>query len=250
MAQTQPDPDVLIHPRRGRKERMLPRRALLIVNPSESAHALSVFEGYGARRGQLYNSNLVTDLDNRLCLAGPALGAPAAGLVMEKLIALGVSDILLISCCGVIDPGFVIGDILIGLAGVPGEGVSRYYGPDCPVYPAKKACRSLRRDLQQLDIRFKEGLLWSTDAPYREKNSVLLGLQEQYGIVGVDMEFSALCSIAAFRKISFSGLFVVSDELWGRDWTPGFTTTTFRSQMHAIIEAMTAHLLQKETSKR
>ncbi len=238
MAYTQPDPDILIHPRQGRSERPLPGRALLIVNPAEASFALRLFAGYEPGRRTLYNSNLLVDKDNRFCLAGPALGAPAAALVMEKLIALGVSDILLISCCGVIDPNFVIGDRLVALAGIPGEGVSRHYVPACPVYPSAEATQSLRNDLQRLAITFKEGSLWSTDALYRERSSELFGLREQYGIVGVDMEFSALCAIAEFRKISFSGLFIVSDELWGRDWRPGFAGNTFRNKMHAIIEAM------------
>lgn len=246
MACTPPDPDILIHPRQGRRERPLPRRALLIVNPAEASFALRFFSGGQSGRRTLYNSNLLVDKDNRFCLAGPALGAPAAGLIMEKLIALGVSDILLISCCGVIDPGFEIGDTLVAIAGVPGEGVSRHYVSACPVYPGAEATQSLRNDLQRLDITYKEGSLWSTDALYRERRSELFSLREQYGIVGVDMEFSALCSIASFRKISFSGLFIVSDELWGRDWRPGFTGKRFRNRMHAIIEAMICQTQQKE----
>ncbi len=244
----QPDPDILIHPRQGRKEPLLPRRALLVVNPSEASFALQLFADHAPKRRILYNSNLLVDKDHRFCLAGPALGAPAAGLVMEKLIALGVSDVLLISCCGAIDPELVIGDRLVALAGVPGEGVSRYYVPDCPVYPSAEATQSLRGDLQQLMISFKDGSLWSTDAPYRERRSELFSLREQYGVNAVDMEFSALCAIAAFRNISFSGLFIVSDELWGRDWRPGFSGSVFRHEMHAVIEAMLNGEEQKEQS--
>ena len=242
----QSDPDILIHPRQGRREPPLPGRALLLVNPSEAAFALQLFTDHAPKRRTLYNSNLLVDKDHRFCLAGPALGAPAAGLVMEKLIALGVSDVLLISCCGVIDPDLVIGDRLVGLAAVPGEGVSRYYVSDYPVYPSAEATQSLRGDLQQRKISFKDGSLWSTDAPYRERRSELFGLREQYGISGIDMEFSALCAIAAFRNISISGLFIVSDELWGRDWRPGFTSSAFRNEMHAIIEEMINCAEQKE----
>jgi len=243
---TQLDPDILIHPRQGRKERRLPERALVVVNPAEASFALSIFKRHGAEKRMLYNSNLLVDTQHRLCLAGPALGAPAAGLVLEKLIALGVTDILLISCCGAVDPALSVGDTIIPTSGVPGDGVSRYYDSAGTVHPDTDTVLSLQKILDNHNISFKDGTLWSTDAPYRERSSELFQLQEKYGISGVDMEFSALCSISTFRKVRFAGLFIVSDELWGAQWIPGFTSRTFRDRMHSVIEAMIGHPLQKE----
>jgi len=247
---TRLDPDIFIHPRQERKERRLPEGALLFVNPAEASFALRVFEKYEAQRQTLYNSNLLVDKHRRLCLAGPALGAPAAGLIMEKLIALGVRDILLISCCGTLDPILSIGDILVAAEGVPGEGVSRYYEAADTLHPSAQALHRLQESLRQQNLSWTEGTLFSTDAPYRESRSELFLLQEQYGVSGVDMEFSALCSIAAFRKISFAGLFIVSDELWGADWKPGFGSTTYRNRSHSVIEAMICQTLQKEQGER
>ncbi len=247
---TRLDPDIFIHPRQERKERRLPEGALLFVNPAEASFALRVFEKYEAQRQTLYNSNLLVDKHRRLCLAGPALGAPAAGLIMEKLIALGVRDILLISCCGTLDPILSIGDILVAAEGVPGEGVSRYYEAADTLHPSAQALHRLQESLRQQNLSWTEGKLFSTDAPYRESRSELFLLQEQYGVSGVDMEFSALCSIAAFRKISFAGLFIVSDELWGANWKPGFSSTTYRNRSHSVIEAMICQTLQKEQGKR
>ncbi len=42
------------------------------------------------------------------------------------------------------------------------------------------------------------------------------------GVLAVDMETSALMAVAAFRKLRWAGLMVVSDELWGEAWRPGF----------------------------
>lgn len=243
---TQLDPDILIHPRQGQKEGRLPERALLVVNPAEASFALSIFKRQGGQKRILYNSNLLVNEQYLLCVAGPALGAPAAGLVLEKLIALGVKDILLISCCGAVDPALSVGDTIIPTSGVPGEGVSRYYQSGATVHPGTDAVRSLQKILNNHNISFKDGTLWSTDAPYRERSSELFQLQEKYGITGVDMEFSALCSISTFRKVRFAGLFIVSDELWGATWKPGFTSRTFRNRMHSVIEAMISHPLQKE----
>jgi len=46
-------------------------------------------------------------------------------------------------------------------------------------------------------------------------------------VVAVDMEFSALCAVACFRNIEFAAVLIVSDELWGKTWRPGFSSNVF-----------------------
>ena len=99
--------DLIIEPRRGKKEKLLPPRALMVVNPSEAEYAVETFKPYkGQSRSLHQQTNLLVDRDQTLCLAGPALGAAAAVLILEKLIVLGVKEIWLVSCCGTLDPSF------------------------------------------------------------------------------------------------------------------------------------------------
>ena len=240
------DPDILIHPQKGRKDQYLPEKGLLFVNPAEARIAEQEFSRYDISTRFLHNSSLLVDNQERLCVAGPALGAPAAGLVMEKLIVLGVKKICLFSCCGAIDPAYSIGDTLLAYSGVSGEGVSHYYGDNKIVHTCRPATDELRSFLEKHGIDFKEGVIWSTDAPYRESRSELARLHTKYGVVGVDMEFTALCSIAAFRNISISALFIVSDELWGPVWKPGFGQESYQNQCRLLISSLISAGLHKE----
>lgn len=81
--------DLLIEPRRGRNEALLPACAVLVVNPTEAEQAIQMFRPLAGLSRTLYQTEILVDKDNSLCLAGPALGAPAAVLVLEKLIVLG-----------------------------------------------------------------------------------------------------------------------------------------------------------------
>jgi len=51
---------------------------------------------------------------------------------------------------------------------------------------------------------------------------------ERKNVIGVDMEYSAICSVCTFRSIEFAALFLVSDELLGEKWKPGFKDPHFQ----------------------
>jgi len=228
--------DLLIQPRRGKKEKELPQRALLIANPPEAEVAFNLFAPFVEERKTVYQAQIAVGENRQLCVAGPALGAPAAVLLLEKLIALGVKEIQIFSCCGSLDPRHAIGDILIGTEAVSGEGVSRYYSNKITAEPGPRTTARLFDQAEQSGRGVHRGSIWSTDAPYRERRSEFLRLQERFGVVGVDMEFSALCRVAEFRGVSLGGLFVISDQLWTRNWTPGFAGSDFRKTCREMLE--------------
>lgn len=239
--------DLIIEPRRGKKEKSLPARALLIANPAEAEYALGRFEPFTGERRSLYQTTLLVDRDQSLCVAGPALGAAAAVLVLEKLIVLGVEEIWLLSCCGSLDPSWSIGDIVLATGAVSGEGVSPHYSNNNLAVPGTSVTQKLEEIGRHCRDEIRRGTIWSTDAPYRERRSELLTLQERYGVAGIDMEFSALCTVAACRGGSIGALFVVSDMLWTRNWKPGFASREFTQSSHRLIDRLVAHGLQKET---
>jgi uridine phosphorylase len=239
--------DLIIEPRRGTKENLLPPRALLVANPAEAEYALGRFKPFTGARRTLHQTTLLVDKDQFLCVAGPALGAAAAVLVLEKLIVLGVKEIWLLSCCGSLDPSWSIGDIVLATGAVSGEGVSSYYSTKNLAAPGTAATRQLEEIVSQYRDELRQGIIWSTDAPYRERRSELIALQEHYGIGGIDMEFSALCTVAAYRGVSLGALFVVSDMLWTRNWKPGFTAGEFTESSRRLIDRLVVHGLQKES---
>ena len=46
---------------------------------------------------------------------------------------------------------------------------------------------------------------------------------QRRGILAVEMEMSALMTLAIYRAVSMTGLLVVSDELFDLKWRPGFS---------------------------
>ncbi|PIE72333.1 MAG: phosphorylase [Deltaproteobacteria bacterium] len=233
--------DVLIEPRREKHEKQLPKEGVLFANPSDAEVEIAFLKQQGGESRFLFNSGLCVERRKKF-IAGPAVGAPMAAIVLEKLVALGAERIVFFGWCGALDPGLRIGDILVPDTALSGEGTSSYYplkGGD----PAPEAGlrESLVKRLQRLAMPIKTGRIWSTDALYRESRAELFSLRAKKAVVAVDMEFSALCAVAAFRSVALAGALIVSDELWADDWRPGFTQPHFRK-----IAARVRRLLVQE----
>lgn len=233
---------IVIHPRRHKKEKLLPENGLLLVNPSEASECLRRLKLGGGEQRFLFNSDLVVSEDSHYFAAGPAIGAPMAALTMEKLIALEARRVILVGWCGAISPTLQVGDIVVPGAALSGEGTSGYYRPDIAAAPDADLCLEIVKVFADHDLPVRRGCVWSTDAVYREDRRLLKKLCRENGVVAVDMEFSALCAVAAFRKIEFSAVLTVSDELWGDSWRPGFAKRNFMVQKQAAQHVLLQHL--------
>jgi len=232
------DPHILIHPRKGRKEKSIPETGFLLVNPAEAERTHRIYRKEGAESRYLFNSALSVSGDGTRFIAGPSIGAPMAAMTMEKLIAFGAKTIILFGWCGAISTSLTVGDLLLPDSAVSGEGTSPYYGSDSVAGPSGKLNSRLESLLRADDMSFKRGTVWSTDAVYREDRRQLRQLNSEENVSAVDMEFAALCAVALFRKIEFSALLMVSDELWGDSWRPGFSSKKFKTHAGQVLSLL------------
>lgn len=169
------------------------------------------------------------------------VGAPAAVTDLEELIALGVRDILVVGVAGSLQPGLPIGALVIPTGAIREEGTSFHYAPaGAEVAPDPTLTRALSEACAALGAPVVAGLVWTTDAPYRELQSKILA----YGAAGalvVEMEASALFAAASARGARLALLMAISDELF-HPWRPGFhMEALFTSQQlaaKAIVQAV------------
>jgi uridine phosphorylase len=158
----------------------------------------------------------------------PALGAPYAAMVMEKLIVLGARMILALGWCGSLQHEVKIGDLVLPTSTVSTEGTSRHYPlGGQPPDPDPGLNDLLRRLLQASETPWQEGPVWTTDGFYRETVDLVRDYQAR-GVLGVDMEMAALFAVGRFRRVPVAGLLLVSDELATLKWQPGYRSKHFR----------------------
>lgn len=230
--------DIIVHPSKGKREKDIPACGLMLVTPSELHFGRQQMIEKGGREQFIFSSSLTLASDEKFFIAGPAIGAPVAAMTMEKLIVLGARKIIMFGWCGTIDRELQVGDVVIGGEPVSGEGTSRYYPTAAVPLPAQSLISALGQLLAAKNISYSTKNVWTTDAPYREDRHYISSLHDNAGVGCVDMEYSALCSVAAFRGIEFASLFLVSDELYQERWVPGYVRSDFREKSKLLVSIL------------
>jgi len=173
-----------------------------------NAPALDAYSGY-------YNG--VELLVTRVCA-----GAPASILVLEILVAGGVRRVAVLGYAGSLNPRLRIADILLPTWGVREEGTSyHYYPPDYIPRPSIGLTNRLYKTIKMIKgrrrFRVLRGGIWSIDAIFRETRDKVLEYSGR-GVLGVDMESTALMCVSEYRGIELALALVVTDELYHEKW--------------------------------
>lgn len=231
---------VIIEPRKGTTEQPLPPFALMLFTPQDMDTFKKYVPNSKKRPRKLYLSEVfVGEIGKRsLSLVGPVLGAPQAVLILEKLIALGVREVLALGWCGSLQENVRIGDLVLPKGAYCEEGTSGHY----PLQienpgPTLHVMETLKEELIKEHLTVHEGMVWTTDAPFRETKGKVIRYREA-GALGVDMETSALLTVAAYRSISLGVALVVSDELASLKWKHGFRDMKFVESRQKCINAI------------
>ncbi|WP_448384215.1 nucleoside phosphorylase [Desulfosoma sp.] len=229
----------LIDPARSKKDIALPADAFLVFTPEDMT--LMKAQWASCRRAQrLFLSDVFLCLDDGppVALVGPAIGAPQAVLVLEKMIALGARRVIAYGWCGSLQPHVFIGHVVLPEAVHSEEGTSAHYPISEAPSPSPDLLRRLEAALKSdAHLTVHKGSVWSTDAPYRETEEKVLFYQQK-GVLGVDMEMSALFTAAAFRGIDLAGVLVVSDDLSHLTWRHGFRDPRFQETRKRLPERL------------
>ena len=159
------------------------------------------------------------------------VGAPTAVLFLERLIASGVRDILVLGFCGSLSRKIEILDAVSIQKAFSEEGTSNHYYSRKKIFnPSQKKKEEIESVLKSGRLPFKKGTIVSTDAPYRETAAWLKSKKKQ-GIDLVDMEASAVFALAAFYGLQAAALMLVSDRLTSQGHHIGFHHPKTEMQM-------------------
>ncbi|MDU1413817.1 MAG: nucleoside phosphorylase [Clostridium sp.] len=155
---------------------------------------------------------------NKVTVFNPGVGAPLAGALMEEVIALGGKKFISCGSGGVLDKEIVAGHIIVPSSAIRDEGTSYHYAePSREIYVNKDAVEAIEGVLKAHKCSYLVGKTWTTDSFYREtKDKVKLRKSE--GCLSVEMECSAFCAIAEYRKVIFGQVIYGGDDVSCDEW--------------------------------
>jgi purine-nucleoside phosphorylase len=229
--------ETLITPIPGKHPKSIGRRCAMVGNPLD-VDAVCALAGLTPKRSRglllsrlYYSSEMEADYS----IIGPFIGAPYAAILLETAISWGVKEIVFFGWCGAVAPDIQIGDIILPNLALIDEGTSKNYNPQRinESKPSFTLQDRLKKQLSDKRVMFHEGSIWTTDAIFRETQKKV-ALYQRQGVLGVEMEASALFSIGLFRNVEVGCLFVVSDIVSSHQWIQGFSNPKFKeSRQHA-----------------
>ncbi len=190
-----------------------------------------------------FTSTLITSTgsDKGICVAGPFIGAPYAAIILESLIARGVQQVIMLGWCGAVTHDITVGDLIIPSKTIVDEGTSCNYIELDTSLPCSLPDESLGRQLFDIpilkEVAAKKQVVWTTDAIYRETPKKVAYFR-QLGAQAVEMECSALFSVASYRQVPITALLTVSDSVAAKDWDPGFRNKRFKQARKNACEAV------------
>lgn len=146
------------------------------------------------------------------------VGAPACVVQYEELFAMGLDRIVVFGTCGVLDKNIDDMAIIIPNAALRDEGTSYHYLKSSrEIIVNQKYKTKFIELLNKHNYSFKEGKVWTTDAPYRETRKKVEDRKKE-GCICVDMECSALAALAKFRNKEIFQFFYAADNLDSAKW--------------------------------
>jgi len=228
--------DAIVNPVRG-KYSPDPGKTILMISSGPDLKTLSSLMNPLKSPVNLMMSRIYIQ-DNSLSafsLAGPVTGAPYAALLMETLMAWGARDFIYFGWCGSISGEIETGDIILPTDAIIDEGTSVGYEKQAGKisYPSKDINQNIKAVLDDLSMDYHQGRIWTTDAIFRETREKVEHFQIQKALA-VEMELSALFTVAKFRGIRMGAILVVSDELASFTWNPGFNDKRFKQGRMAV----------------
>jgi purine-nucleoside phosphorylase len=160
----------------------------------------------------------------RLSVQTTMMGAPSAAIVAEELIQLGATTLIRVGTAGALADHIAPGDLIIATASTPLDGTTAAYLGGRPFAPSATyaVVRALTAAAERAGRRHHVGPLVTVDAFYHPDDTHLAALVP-FGALAVEMEASALFTVAARRGVAAGCIVTISNVVGADEW-PGPAT--------------------------
>jgi purine-nucleoside phosphorylase len=150
----------------------------------------------------------------KVSVQGTGMGMPSTAIYVNELIDLGAKRLIRVGTCGSFQPDINIGDVVIAMSASTDSSMNRHvfeqkdFAPTANFSLLEKAVAKAR----EMGLSTNVGNILSSDSFYNA-NPDHWKKWAEYGVLAVEMESSAIYTIAAKRNIEALTILTVSDSL-------------------------------------
>ncbi|WP_099611147.1 nucleoside phosphorylase [Vibrio fujianensis] len=140
-----------------------------------------------------------------VCSTG--IGAPSMIIAVEELAQCGARYLVRVGSAGALQPNIQLGQLIVAEAAVRDDGGSKsYIDSTYPAYASFNLLQGLNGYLQTQNRPYHMGIVRSHDSFYTDNEEALCHYWHGKGILGADMETSALFTVGRLRGLQVASV--------------------------------------------
>jgi AMP nucleosidase len=141
------------------------------------------------------------------------MGSPNAATIMDCLSAVNPKAALFLGKCGGLKKKNGIGDLILPIAAIRGEGTSNdYFPPEVPALPAFALQKAISTTIRDCGNDYWSGTVYTTNRRVWEWDEEFKEYLRKIRASAIDMETATIFSTAFHNKIPAGALLLVSDQ--------------------------------------
>jgi AMP nucleosidase len=140
------------------------------------------------------------------------MGSPTAATVMDLLSAIEPEAALFLGKCGGLKKRNKIGDLILPIAAIRGEGTSNDYFPaEVPAMPAFALQKAISTTIRDSGVDYWTGTVYTTNRRVWEHDVEFKEYLQKIRAYAIDMETATIFTVGFYNKIPTGALLLVSD---------------------------------------
>src|SRR5450432_2202303 len=198
----------------------LPRYTGQKLNEFGEYILLTNFSNYVNSFAEIFNTKVIgTDrpmqcatADN-ITIINFGMGSPGAATVMDLLSAIKPKAVLFLGKCGGLKKRNKLGDLVLPIAAIRGEGTSNdYFPPEVPALPAFALQKAISTTIRDYQVDYWTGTVYTTNRRVWEHDEVFKEYLQKVRAYAIDMETATIFSVGFYNKIPTGALLLISDQ--------------------------------------
>ena len=158
------------------------------------------------------NHNMISATYKNITIINFGMGSPNGALIMDLLSAIKPKAVLFLGKCGGLKKQNKVGDLILPIAGIRGDGTSNdYFPPEVPALPAFALQKAISTTVRDFERDYWTGTVYTTNRRVWEFDEEFKSYLSKTKAMGIDMETATLFSVGFYNKIPTGALLLVSD---------------------------------------
>jgi len=150
---------------------------------------------------------------NDITIINFGMGSANAATIMDLLSAVSPKAVLFLGKCGGLKKKNNIGDLILPIAAIRGEGTSNdYFPPEVPALPAFNLQKAISTTIREYNKDYWTGTVYTTNRRVWEHDGEFKDYLRKTRSMAIDMETATIFVVGFYNHIPSGAILLVSDQ--------------------------------------